>query len=147
MVDRYFKLLEFMDASDDDLADLMPSPPCNRRLRGLLHDLKKVESVSKALQGEDVSLLDARVWLDGLISIKPHYARFIGPRAEIVHSPDFEAGCVRVLAGNANRLTRAEKAALSPFKAARPPAVSENEDEEEGSFVEQIQNVDDAPRK
>ncbi|KAG2948061.1 hypothetical protein C6341_g9173 [Phytophthora cactorum] len=111
-VDRYFKLLELMDASDDDLADLMPSPACNRRLRALLPDLKKVESVSKAIQGEDVSLLDARVWLDGLISIKPYYARFIGPRAEIVHSPDFEAG---------------------------PSAVSEDEDEEEGSFVEQIQ--------
>ncbi|RAW25288.1 hypothetical protein PC110_g18295 [Phytophthora cactorum] len=115
-VDRYFKLLELMDASDDDLADLMPSPACNRRLRALLPDLKKVESVSKAIQGEDVSLLDARVWLDGLISIKPYYARFIGPRAEIVHSPDFEAGCVRLLPGNANRLTCGEKAPLSPFR-------------------------------
>ncbi|KAG3106957.1 hypothetical protein PI125_g13070 [Phytophthora idaei] len=67
-------------------------PACNRRLPALLKDLKKVESVSKAIQGVDASLLDARVWLDGLISIKPHYARFIGTRAEIVHSPDFEAG-------------------------------------------------------
>ncbi|KAG6585092.1 Tubby-related protein 3 [Phytophthora cinnamomi] len=113
MVNRYFKLLEFIDSRDDDIADLMPSPACNRRLRGLLKDLKKVESVSKALQGEGVSLLDARIWLDGLISIKPHYARFIRPRAEIVYSPDFEAGCVK-------------------------PAET-NDDEEEESFVEQLQ--------
>ncbi|KAG6614858.1 Tubby-related protein 3 [Phytophthora cinnamomi] len=116
----------------------MPSPACNRRLRGLLKDLKKVESVSKALQGEGVSLLDARVWLDGLISIKPHYARFIGPRAEIVHSPDFESGCVKVLGGNTSRLTRAEKLILTPFAVSNQPAETNN-DEEEESVVEQLQ--------
>lgn len=78
MVMRYFTLLEFIDSNDDDIADLLPSPSYNRRLRALLADLKKVESVAKALQGNEVSLLDARVWLDGLISIKPHYARYIG---------------------------------------------------------------------
>ncbi|KAG6969003.1 hypothetical protein JG688_00005518, partial [Phytophthora aleatoria] len=124
-----------MEAYEDDLDAVQKLMIRTRTLtQSAKHRTKR-----QALQGEDVSLLDARVWLDGLISIKPHYARFIGPRAEIVHSLDFEAGCVRVLAGNANRLTRAEKAALSPFTAARPPAVSDNEDEEEGSFVEQIQ--------
>ncbi|KAG3127650.1 hypothetical protein PI124_g21880 [Phytophthora idaei] len=59
IVNRYFTLLEFIDTNDDDIADLVPSPAYNRRLRALLNDVKKVESVSKALQGEDVSLLDA----------------------------------------------------------------------------------------
>lgn len=139
MVMRYFTLLEFIDSNDDDIADLLPSPSYNRRLRALLADLKKVESVAKALQGNEVSLLDARVWLDGLISIKPHYARYIGPRAEIVHSPDFESGCVRVLGGNAARLTRAEKTVLTPFKSTGPPAVSEDEDDGESSFVQLLQ--------
>ncbi|KAG6959121.1 hypothetical protein JG687_00008968, partial [Phytophthora cactorum] len=89
-------------------------PACNRRLPALLKDLKKVESVSKVIQGVDVSLLDARVWLDGLIFIKPHYARFIGTRVEIVHSPDFEAG---------NQYDYR----------------IENDEEEEGFFVEQLQ--------
>lgn len=141
MVNRYFKLLEFIDCRDDDIADLVPSPACNRRLRGLLKDLKKVESVSKALQGEDVSLLDARIWLDGLISIKPHYAHFIGPRAEIVHSPDFEVGCVRVLGGNTSRLTRAEESVLAPFVVNNQPAEAgdDDDDDEEESFVAQLQ--------
>ncbi|KAG6614859.1 Tubby-related protein 3 [Phytophthora cinnamomi] len=89
----------------------MPSPACNRRLRGLLKDLKKVESVSKALQG---------------------------PRAEIVHSPDFESGCVKVLGGNTSRLTRAEKLILTPFAVSNQPAETNN-DEEEESVVEQLQ--------
>ncbi|KAE9262998.1 hypothetical protein PF008_g32470, partial [Phytophthora fragariae] len=106
MVHRYFRLLEHLDTTDDALADVLPAPASNKRLRALLNDLKKIESVSKALQGANVSLLDVRVWFDGLIAIKPHYATYLGPRADIVHSPDFESGCVRVLGGKANRLTR-----------------------------------------
>eukprot|EP00644_Phytophthora_capsici_P011648 jgi/Phyca11/123222/e_gw1.50.293.1 len=118
MIKRYFDLLEFIDAIDDELEDLMPSPAQNRRLRALLKDLTKVESVAKALQGADVSLLDARIWLDGLIAIKPHYARFIGPRAEIVHSPDFEAGCyllVSIIPATSNVVERFFSVARTTF--------------------------------
>ncbi|KAG6946371.1 hypothetical protein JG687_00016745, partial [Phytophthora cactorum] len=80
-----------------------PSTTLNKHLLSLLKDLKKVDSVSKALQGASVTLLDVRVWFDGLISVKPHYARFLGPRADIVHSPDFESGCVRVLADSEDK--------------------------------------------
>jgi hypothetical protein len=38
-----------------------------------------------------------------------------GPRADIIHSPDFESGCIRELRGKTARLTRAEKAALRAF--------------------------------
>ncbi|KAF1779936.1 hypothetical protein GQ600_25150 [Phytophthora cactorum] len=45
-----------------------PSTTLNKHLLSLLKDLKKVDSVSKALQGASVTLLDVRVWFDGLIS-------------------------------------------------------------------------------
>ncbi|KAE9165784.1 hypothetical protein PF002_g31280 [Phytophthora fragariae] len=32
MVNRYFKLLEFLDPEDDDILHLLPSPACNKRL-------------------------------------------------------------------------------------------------------------------
>jgi hypothetical protein len=48
MVNRYFKLLEFLDAEDDDILDLLPSPATNTRLRALLLELRDIESVSKA---------------------------------------------------------------------------------------------------
>ncbi|EGZ29153.1 hypothetical protein PHYSODRAFT_246329 [Phytophthora sojae] len=121
MINRCFELLPFIDAEDDELAELLPPAASKRRLRDLLGELKDVESVSKALQGADANLLDVRVWFDGLIAAKPSYARYLAPRADIVHSPDFEAGCVKVLKGQAKRLTRVEKAALERFLAA-PPA-------------------------
>ncbi|ETP11945.1 hypothetical protein F441_12598 [Phytophthora nicotianae CJ01A1] len=63
MIKGYFDLLEFIDAIDDEFQDLRPSPAQNRRLRALLKDLTKVKSVAKTLQGADVSILDAIIWL------------------------------------------------------------------------------------
>ncbi|KAG2766622.1 hypothetical protein PC116_g10469 [Phytophthora cactorum] len=78
MLHRYFQLLEHLDKEDGDIADLLPSPACNRHLRALHQELKDVESVSKALQGADVDLLDAREWFDGLSAAKPQYSFYLG---------------------------------------------------------------------
>ncbi|KAG2782372.1 hypothetical protein PC129_g9645 [Phytophthora cactorum] len=92
MAHRYFALQQFLDAEDEDIMGLLPSPACNRRLKKLHAELKDIESVSKALQAEDVSLLDARVWFDDLIAAHPTFVIYIGPRANIVDSLDFESG-------------------------------------------------------
>ncbi|KAG2986692.1 hypothetical protein PC116_g7075 [Phytophthora cactorum] len=55
MVHRYLKLLEHLDPTDDDIVDVLPAPACNKSLLSLLKDLKKVESVSKALQRSNVT--------------------------------------------------------------------------------------------
>ncbi|KAG3247373.1 hypothetical protein PI124_g7938 [Phytophthora idaei] len=128
MVKRYFELLEFIDVEDDDIVELLPAPAANKRLRVLYQELRDIEFVSKALQGRDVDLLDVREWFDELISVKPHYARFI----------DFESGCVRVHRGNASRLTRAEKAVLAPFAATAPADARESLEEQQDSFVERL---------
>jgi hypothetical protein len=78
MVHRYFRLLEHLATTDDALGDVLSAPASNKRLRALLKDLKKIESVSKVLQGDNVSLLGVRVWFAGLISIKPHFATYLG---------------------------------------------------------------------
>ncbi|EGZ08877.1 hypothetical protein PHYSODRAFT_288643, partial [Phytophthora sojae] len=77
MVRRYLQLLEFLDAEDDDLMDLLPPPAMNKQLRALYQELCDIESVSKALQGHDVDLLDVREWFDELIAVKPQYGRYI----------------------------------------------------------------------
>ncbi|GMF12928.1 unnamed protein product [Phytophthora lilii] len=62
MVKRYLQLLEFLDVEDDDIMDVMPAPAVTKRMRSLFKELKYVESVSKALQGGDVDLLDVQQW-------------------------------------------------------------------------------------
>ncbi|EGZ08087.1 hypothetical protein PHYSODRAFT_288799 [Phytophthora sojae] len=78
MVRRYLQLLEFLDAEDDDLMDLLPPPAMNKRLRTLYQELCDIESVSKALQGHDADLLDVREWFDELIAVKLQYGLYIG---------------------------------------------------------------------
>ncbi|ETO63928.1 hypothetical protein F444_18438 [Phytophthora nicotianae P1976] len=137
MVKRYFELLEFLDVDDDDIMELLPSPASNKRLRALFKELKDVESVAKALQGRDTDLLDVRQWFDELLALKPQFATYLGPQAEIVHSPDFESGCVRVLRGRQNRLTRAEEAVLGPF-VRLAEHTDEDSDDDDLSFVERL---------
>ncbi|EGZ09551.1 hypothetical protein PHYSODRAFT_254695 [Phytophthora sojae] len=139
MVHRYHELTKFLDADDDDILDLLPSPACKRRLKDLYAELKDIKSVSKALQGSDVTLLDARVWFGGMIAAHPAFADYIGPRATIVHSPDFEAGCVRILKGSSVRLTAAEKRVLRAL--ACTSAVATNGAEDGGEVPESITSI------
>ncbi|KAG2791653.1 hypothetical protein PC112_g24164 [Phytophthora cactorum] len=120
MIKRYVELSEFIDVEDDDIMELLPAPAVNKRLR-ILH-------------------CKVATWFDELIKVKPQYARFIGPRTNIVYSPDFESGCVRVLRGKVDRLTRSEKAALQPFAAATPDNARENMTDGQESFVESLRN-------
>ncbi|KAG2782458.1 hypothetical protein PC116_g9451 [Phytophthora cactorum] len=137
MAHRYFALQEFLDAEDEAIMDVLPSLVCNRRLKTLYTEVKNTESVSKALQAEDVSLLDARVWFEELITAHPTFVDYIGefitllllfsirftnvrdfctgPRANIVHRPGFESDCVRILKRSGVRLAAAETRAFRPF--------------------------------
>lgn len=88
MVNRYFKLLEFPDHEDDDIMYLLPSPACNKRLRSLLAELRDIESVAKALQGQDVDLLDVQQWFDELISANSEFAHYLGKFICLISYPD-----------------------------------------------------------
>ncbi|OWZ21978.1 hypothetical protein PHMEG_0003375 [Phytophthora megakarya] len=137
--------LEHLDMNDDALVEYLPPPAANRRLRALLTELKKIVSVAKALQANDVTLLDVRVWFDGLLKIKPQYERFIGPQAPIVHRTDFDVACMHILSGGSSRLKRGEWAALGPFRrleadfVASGAADQDASSEDEASFVEKLQ--------
>ncbi|OWZ06270.1 LOW QUALITY PROTEIN: hypothetical protein PHMEG_00021503 [Phytophthora megakarya] len=58
----------------------------------------------------------------------------IGPRASIIHTPDFELGCVRVLRGQSH--TRTEKAALLPYARVVEADATTSSGHENLSFVE-----------
>ncbi|ETO80585.1 hypothetical protein F444_04978 [Phytophthora nicotianae P1976] len=126
---------------DDELADDLPDPAANRRLRKLLEDLSKVDSVSKEMQASTVSLLDARVYFDGRLDSLPALVSHIGNAtlSAIVHSLHCEAACVKVLDGKTAKLTRAETASLRRFAVQREEtSVAAAVDDADNSFVEQV---------
>ncbi|KAE8956029.1 hypothetical protein PR001_g31876, partial [Phytophthora rubi] len=116
MLERYFRLREFLSADDDDVADLLPSRSTHRKLEDLLSKLGCVESISKKLQADGLTLLDARDLFDGLLEIRPSMGKYLAPRAAIMHSPLFEAAVIKVLAGKAASLTAEEAEELKPFR-------------------------------
>ncbi|ETP08613.1 hypothetical protein F441_15490 [Phytophthora nicotianae CJ01A1] len=122
MVRRYFKLLEFLDADDDEIMEILPLPAANKRLRTLHQELRDIESVVKALQGHDVDLLDVREWFDELIAAKPQYARYIVQRLRLAAAGFFVA-------------------VLHAFEAPQQDNETVNADEggETESFVERVQ--------
>ncbi|RLN96724.1 hypothetical protein BBJ28_00019689 [Nothophytophthora sp. Chile5] len=136
MVERYVRLATFLSAEDDEICELLPSARSVKRLRALLDDLARIESVSKSLQGANVTMMDARVWFDGLVDVEPSFERHLGSRAKVVHAADFEVGCCKVLAGETTRLTRAETITLETF------VVEDDESDDDtdvGSFVLQLE--------
>ncbi|ETN19036.1 hypothetical protein PPTG_04453 [Phytophthora nicotianae INRA-310] len=144
MVGRYFCLAGFIEADDEDMCELMPSPRSVKRLLSLLSDLKRIEYVSKSLQCGTTTILDVRLWFDGLIEVEPSFAEYLAPRARIVHSPDFESGCTKVLDGEGAKLTWAESAALEPF--AIEHSESEFDSESGSSTSNMVERFQSRPR-
>ncbi|ETN16736.1 hypothetical protein PPTG_05879 [Phytophthora nicotianae INRA-310] len=139
MLKRYFHIREFISADDDELADYPPSRTAHRKLAALLASLEDVESVSKRLQANRLTSLDARDLFDGLLEIQPSFAKYIAPDANIVHWPDFEKAVVKVLTGHAALLTDAETATLKSFKRrASMASVSERAAVTKEGFAERI---------
>ncbi|KAG4235470.1 hypothetical protein PC116_g16398 [Phytophthora cactorum] len=97
----------------------------HRSLQMLLEEMKDIESISKKLQSDGLTLLQARELFDRLLELKPSFASYLASNAEIVHSPAFESSAVKVLDKKAEMLTREERAAILPFKLSREAAAAQ----------------------
>ncbi|ETO99551.1 hypothetical protein F441_23035 [Phytophthora nicotianae CJ01A1] len=77
----------------------------------------------------------------------PSFGDYLAPNAEIMHSPDFESGVLKVLGSQVKKLTRAERSSLQPFLRRAPLPVYQVEPTKVG-FADRIlkrRKVDDAP--
>uniref|UniRef100_H3H9Q5 Uncharacterized protein n=1 Tax=Phytophthora ramorum TaxID=164328 RepID=H3H9Q5_PHYRM len=115
MLDRYARLREFLSDVDEDIAELLPTRDTHRRLETLRDELRDVESISKKLQTDGLTLLEVRDLFDGLLEL-PDFASYLARATNIVHSPEFESGVVKVLSKKTESLSRDERAVLLPFK-------------------------------
>ncbi|KAG2962611.1 hypothetical protein PC119_g25751 [Phytophthora cactorum] len=69
MLDRYVRLREFLSADDGEIAELLPSRSTHRSLQTLLEEMKDIESISKKLQSDGLTPLQARELFDGLLEL------------------------------------------------------------------------------
>ncbi|GMF21487.1 unnamed protein product [Phytophthora fragariaefolia] len=85
MVKRFFAIQDFIDTTDDDVAELMLTRHEENKLLSLQEDLRDNQSASKKLQSdEDVTLLNVRDIIDALIERHPVVAKYLAVDASIV---------------------------------------------------------------
>ena len=101
MVKRYFALVEHLDCRDIDLKDYIPTRSEDKKLEILYQKMVNFESLSKALQEEDLDLLSVRRLFDVLIQEykKDAVGYYISADSSIITNKNFENGICKVIAG------------------------------------------------
>jgi hypothetical protein len=128
MVERYIRIRAAIKKVDA-VEELIPTGAKHRKLVGLLEHLKKFNSICKRLQRDDTDMAEVRLMFDALVAEYPVMAEHLKSTAKIIHTPAFESGVVKVIAGSA--LSPAETAALKRFEVALPTGKKRTERDED----------------
>ncbi|KAG2979721.1 hypothetical protein PC118_g11587 [Phytophthora cactorum] len=154
MPGRFFEIREHLDADNEAIEDLLPSPSSTKKLKALLVKMKMVESVSKRIQSSDVTIWEVRALFDALLQQFPVFAKyldkwsclftlarsvelpfflFLDSSATIVGGPYYKSAVVKLQRGRP--LGRQEKTALSVLKVASGRPSADNPDD---GFAERV---------
>ena len=129
MLKRYFQLEAYIDKADANLAVNIPSVSEVLKLKKLLEIFENFQSVTTELQNEDITLAEVRILFDGLIGQFPIMEKYLDENSEIVHSPKFEFGLVKIIKCEFNEMDDEEKSAMKKFEQEEPQmTASRNED-------------------
>jgi len=102
MLKRYQKIKEhvhMMSKDDQQLADLVPTFAEERSLTRLCEHLRNLSSVMASLQRYDCSLSEARILFDSVLAKYPSMNVYISTDSDILHSPTFDSGVIKILRG------------------------------------------------
>ncbi|GAB1602785.1 hypothetical protein Ahia01_000558600 [Argonauta hians] len=116
MVERFIQIEFFLESFKDDprLIDYILTSREHQELKNLEENLRKLRSVSDALQREEIDLYDVRVLFNEILVFYPceEFRKYLLPSADIVHCPDFENGIVKILQKSEEKLSEQEIQAL-----------------------------------
>lgn len=78
-------------------------------------DFSALDSVTKTLQRNSITLSEVRILFDAVISKFPETSRRLSSNAPIVTNPTLESALVRVQEGQISALSQVERDVLKPF--------------------------------
>ena len=110
MLARYNELREFLHHFETEAYVLEYSSPSfkipdvkeNKVLSDLHEEFQSLKSITLALQAQSTDMVAVRMLFDGALSKFPNLdekSLYLSPDSEIVHSPHFEAGLVKIQDG------------------------------------------------
>ncbi|KAH9146715.1 hypothetical protein AeRB84_009435 [Aphanomyces euteiches] len=111
-----------IDAMDSEMSSLLPSPSQELKIRNHIPILEKFESITKALQSSERSILDARSMFYEMVAKHPHFQDYISPSSQIVHSPVFECAIVKLQ--SRREATLSDMETLSVVRLIKPSSVA-----------------------
>jgi hypothetical protein len=123
MVKRFFRLLEFIDATDEDLAANMPTPLEMIDLKEIMKDLEQFQTTTLLLQDSQRNLAEFRNIFEEMLKYYPSMEYHLSKDGKIVHSPEFENAIVKVIEDELNTLNTSEKESLEPLRKSNNAAV------------------------
>jgi hypothetical protein len=110
MIERFFNLKEsILKINNPGLHDAMPIPSEERKLHALLKQMENLNSVTLELQRSSLTINEGRMLFDSVIRAYPVTSYYLGIRASIVHSPDFECGIIKIMSGEETSMTEDER--------------------------------------
>ncbi len=159
MVRIYYQIKDVINVQDRNLVPYLLSAAENIELVDVENTLKDMNDITTAMQGADVNLDDARIYLDGAIQLNimkdqrsriddegkriiTHYGeydkKYLTSDCTIAASPAFETGIVKILRNQEASLSGAELIAVKCL--VRPDnVVNTNDEEDTGNYAWQLQ--------
>ncbi|KAG7346145.1 hypothetical protein IV203_005213 [Nitzschia inconspicua] len=117
MVRRYLRIKDELSACNG-LEDYVLSGRENQVIKEAAKSFHTFNMITVEIQAKGMDLLDVREQFDTLLSHEKYKMMdtYLGQKAKIVESPDFEVGCIKVMRGEPSTLTEEEVAAIAKLK-------------------------------
>ncbi|KAI8894701.1 hypothetical protein BC833DRAFT_603924 [Globomyces pollinis-pini] len=116
MVSSFFRIEEFIDATDEDLATKIPTASEMIDLKRLMEDLEQFQATAMSIQEDERNLHEVRLIFDEMLKHYPIMDNYISSNGALVHSPDFEGAIIQVIDNYVDSLNARQEQLLTPFR-------------------------------
>jgi hypothetical protein len=117
MIKRYKEIKRFVNAANfPDLVECIPTPVEEGQVENALAIMEKLQSITLALQRNDLKLAEARLLFEGASTLISGQDDYLGDTARILDSPIFLSAIVKIQNNEASLLTAEESKLVSEFK-------------------------------
>jgi hypothetical protein len=119
MLKRYRDIKSYVTVTNfPELADYIPNPLTEATIDGMLI-FEKLQSITIALQRDDLRLCEARALLSGTIKLIPSEMEYLAADATILHLPSFQSAVIKVQKEDNASLSQVEENLLADIRASR----------------------------
>lgn len=116
MLKHYKELQDLISKLDEvEIDELVPSKADSRRIKGVMNELFKLQSVAWKLHENNVSMADVRGLFDCAIDEFQVTSSRLPMTASIIQSPTFELGVVKIQLGSSAALLCEEREFVKTF--------------------------------